>query len=64
MRKALITTVTVAVLILAGVVLKAVIAPSNIANAEASTQTTMSIYDLDVSHPNMKNLSVQKAPLP
>ncbi len=64
MRKTLITTVTVAALILAGLVLKVVITHSNVANAEASTQPTMSIYDLDVSHPNMKNLAVQKAPLP
>jgi len=27
-------------------------------------QNTMSIYDLDVGHPNMKNLPVQEIPLP
>ena len=27
-------------------------------------QSTMSIYDLDVGHPNMKNLPVQEIPLP
>ena len=27
-------------------------------------QNTMSIYDLDVGHPYMKNLSVQEIPLP
>ena len=27
-------------------------------------QNTVSIYDLDVGHPNMKNLPVQEIPLP
>ena len=27
-------------------------------------QSTMSIYDLDVEHPNMKNLPGQEIPLP
>ena len=27
-------------------------------------QSTMSIYDLDVGHPNMKNLPGQEIPLP
>ena len=29
-----------------------------------SIQSAMSIYDLHVGHPNMKNLPVQEAPLP
>jgi hypothetical protein len=28
------------------------------------SQSTLSIYDLDVGHPNMKNLPVQEIPLP
>jgi len=29
-----------------------------------AVQNTMSIYDLDVGHPYMKNLSAQEIPLP
>ena len=31
---------------------------------ENPLQYTVSIYDLDVGHPNMKNLTVQELPLP
>ncbi len=62
MRKGLTSIVTVAALILAGAIFKVMIAPSKtVANVETSTIST---YDLDVGHPNMKNLPVQEAPLP
>jgi hypothetical protein len=59
---------TVTVLILAGVIVKVMVAPSKtVADTTAtksSTQSTISIYDLHITHPSMKNLSVGEPPWP
>ena len=56
------TIATVTVLILAGVIVKVMVAPSKtVAHTTAtksSTQSTLSIYDLHVTDPNIKSLSV------
>jgi hypothetical protein len=63
-----ITVIAVVVLILAGVVIKVMVAPNEtVAGTHDSTgsiQSAVSIYDLHVSHPGMKALPVQAAPLP
>ncbi len=58
------TTVSVAAVVLA---LLFVAKSKMIATTEATQspiQDAMSIYDLHVGYPNMKNLTVQEAPLP
>ena len=55
---------TVAVVVLA---LLIVAKTKTVALTEATgspVQNTVSIYDLDVGHPNMKNLTVQQPPWP
>ena len=67
MRRAT-TIATVTVLILAGIIVKVMVAPSKtVADTTAtksSTQSTMSIYDRHVTHPNMKSLLVGEPPWP
>ena len=62
MRTTTIATVAVAVLALL------IVAKSRTVGLMEATgnpvQNAMSIYDLDVGHPNMKNLPVQEIPLP
>jgi hypothetical protein len=62
MRTATIATVTIVVLALV-IVAKSRTVGLNEATANP-VQSTMSIYDLDVGHSNMKNLPVQEIPLP
>jgi hypothetical protein len=50
-----------------GVIVKLIFIPSiTIASTDAAgvMQTTMPVYDLDVHHPGMKNLTVEEAPQP
>ena len=62
MRTTTIATVTIVVLALV-IVAKSRTVGLNEATANP-VQRTMSIYDLDVEHANMKNLPVQEIPLP
>jgi len=64
MRNASITIITATALIIAGLSLKVMTASSTVADAKGTTQNTMSVHDLEVLYPNMKNLLVQDAPLP
>jgi hypothetical protein len=63
-----ITVTAVVVLILVGVAIKVMVAPNKtVAGTHDSTgsiESAVSIYDLHVSHPGMKALPVQAAPLP
>jgi len=63
-----ITVTAVAVLILVGVAITVMVAPNKtVAGTHDSTgsiESAVSIYDLHVSHPGMKALPVQTAPLP
>ena len=63
-----INVTAVVVLILAGIAIKAMVSPSKTVagthDMHGSIQGAMSIYDLDVTHPGMKGLPVQTAPLP
>ncbi|HEY6025049.1 MAG TPA: hypothetical protein VIV34_12835 [Pseudolabrys sp.] len=63
-----ITIAAVVVLILAGVAIKAMVAPSETVagthDINGPAQSAMSIYDLHVAHPDMKTMPVQQAPLP
>ncbi len=65
LRKAITTLAAVAALVL---VVKVMVAPSatsaNPEEMKASVQNAMSIYDLHVNYPSMKNLMAQKVPQP
>ncbi|HEY6833703.1 MAG TPA: hypothetical protein VI251_14565 [Pseudolabrys sp.] len=67
MRRATII-VTAATLVLAGFIVKGLVAPGHSAAATDATngsiQAAVPVYDLHVHHPHMKTLSVQDAPLP
>jgi hypothetical protein len=63
-----ITVTAVVVLILIGVAIKVMVAPSKTVagthDASGSVQSALSIYDLDITHPGMKTMPVQAAPMP
>ena len=63
-----ITVTAVLVLILVGIAVKAVIAPTaTVAGTHDTTgsiASTVSVYDLHVAHPGMNTMPVQAAPLP
>ena len=63
-----ITVTAVIVLVLVGVAIKAMVAPSKtVAGTHDTTgtiQSALSIYDLHVAHPAMKTMPVQQAPMP
>jgi len=63
-----ITVTAVLVLILVGIAVKAVIAPTDTVagthDTTGSIQSTVSVYDLHRTYPGMKAMPVQAAPLP
>ena len=63
-----ITVTAVVVLILVGVAIKVMVSPSKTVagthDTSGSIQSAVSIYDLHVTHPGMKALPVQHAPMP
>jgi hypothetical protein len=63
-----ITVTAVVVLLLVGVAIKVMVAPSKTVagthDPNGSIQSAVSIYDLHITHPGMKALPVQAAPLP
>lgn len=63
-----ITVTAVVVLILVGVAIKVMVSPSKTVagthETSGSIQSAVSIYDLHVTHPGMKVLPVQQAPMP
>jgi len=63
-----ITVTAIIVLILVGVAIKVTVLPSKTVAGTRETigsvQGAVSVYDLHVSHPGMKDLPVQAAPLP
>jgi hypothetical protein len=63
-----ITVTAVVVLLLVGVAIKVMVAPSKTVagthDPNGSIQSAVSIYDLHITHPGMKALPVQSAPLP
>jgi hypothetical protein len=66
-----ITVTAIVVLLLVGVAIKVMVSPSKTVagthdsnGSIGSIQSAVSIYDLHVSHPGMKALPVQAAPLP
>ena len=63
-----ITVTAIVVLLLVGVAIKVMVSPSKTVagthDSIGSIQSAVSIYDLHVSHPGMKALPVQAAPLP
>jgi hypothetical protein len=67
MRRATII-VTAAALVLAGFIIKSLVAPGHSSAAtdatDSSIQAAVPVYDLHVHHPHMKTLPVQDAPLP
>ena len=64
MRRAIVI-LSLAALILVAFIATGLVAPGPKTDAStASVNAGMSIYGLHTSHPNMKNLPVQDAPLP
>jgi hypothetical protein len=63
-----ITVTAVVVVILAGVAIKVMVAPSKTVagthDTNGSIQSAISIYDLHVTHSGMKAMPVQAAPMP
>jgi len=59
--------IAVAAALVVGVIVKLIFIPSTtVAGTDAAgvMQTAVPVYDLDVHHPGMKNLSVEEAPQP
>jgi hypothetical protein len=64
LRTTITTLAAVAALILVVRVVAAPTTPAETEAAKASVQNAMSIYDLHVNYPTMKNLMAQKVPQP
>ncbi len=62
------TVTAVVLLILVGVATKVMVAPSKTVagthDTDGSIQSAVSIYELHVTHPGMKAMPVQAAPMP
>ena len=63
-----ITVTAVIVLILVGVAVKVMVAPGTTVagthDPNGSIQSAISVYDLHVTHPGMKSMPAQAAPMP